>query len=233
MDNVKEFYNTFSESQVTTGVNKRHHSILDWIIKLGIKKDASILEIGCGIGTMTVLLAKNFSGSIHATDISDKSVDIAKKSLSEFSHLTFSSVDILQITINGKFDMILLPDVLEHIPVAEHASLFIRIKGWLKDNGTVIIHIPEPHYLEWERKNNPHLLQVIDQSIYTEQLSADVARAGLHISFLQNYSIWKEDPDYQIVALKKTISREYTDLIQPVQPLPKRIINRIKRVFGS
>jgi len=62
---VAEFYDQYSSQQGKIGVNIRHRSILKRLVKLGLSKNSSILEIGCGIGTLTSLLVKN-AGSVLA-----------------------------------------------------------------------------------------------------------------------------------------------------------------------
>ena len=77
---VRGWYNNFSKNQTETGVNIRHYKIMNELIKSGLRKDSVVLEVGCGVGTLTVLLNKFLSkGKLVATDISDESIEKAKK----------------------------------------------------------------------------------------------------------------------------------------------------------
>ena len=57
------------------------------------------------------------------------------------------------------FDFVVLPDVLEHIPVEQHADLFKVLASVTAFDATVLINIPEPHCLDWIRKTRPELLR--------------------------------------------------------------------------
>ena len=81
-DDIAHFYDEFSKKQVRTGANERLISLYKRLQKLGLKSNSKILELGCGVGIFTGLLAKNKSaGIIEAVDLSGKSVAIAEKEL--------------------------------------------------------------------------------------------------------------------------------------------------------
>jgi trans-aconitate 2-methyltransferase len=184
MSGIRHYYDQLSPRQVDAGVNLRHRSISSWMRQFGVGASDSVLEIGCGVGTQSELIAKLVTkGPIRACDQDDQ------------------------------FDVIVLPDVLEHIPQRDHASLFQKLSSWLAPHGKVIIHTPEPFFLEWQIKTAPHSLQIIDQPVHTSVLARNATAAGLYIHFLSSYSIWKNQPDYQI-ALLKPQPQSYTDANQ-------------------
>ena len=231
MIEVENFYDNFSEKQLATGINKRHISIYNWCIKFGLQRNSKILEIGCGIGTFTELIAKYcISGSIHAYDISKKNIEIATKRLLSYPNVTPKKGDATVKKFKSKFDFIILPDVLEHIPLEKHKKLFKSLEESLSDKGLIIIHIPNPGYLQWCHKNTPETLQVVDQPLFTNLLTESIYTNKLYIHYLKTYSIWIDNCDYQIIVLKKEIKKDYKD-IPPVQlPLNKRIINKLKNL---
>ena len=74
-EQVEEFYNTFKEHQKKLGVNIRHRTIFKNLRKAGLKNDSKVLEIGCGIGTVSGLILKYISqGSFVGVDISIESI---------------------------------------------------------------------------------------------------------------------------------------------------------------
>lgn len=76
---VAQFYDEFANNQIKIGVNSRHLSIIDKLIQSGLKPHHRVLEIGCGIGTVSHLIAKKTpKGKVLAVDISPKSIDQAK-----------------------------------------------------------------------------------------------------------------------------------------------------------
>ncbi len=209
---VADWYDKFSTQQVNTGINLRHKSIHEWCLKFGLKKTDNVLEIGCGIGTQSQLIAEYLTrGKLTINDISEKSVDIAKERLKKFNNINYSKGDIIGQPIIDKFDFIILPDVIEHIPLENHFKLFEKLNGLLKDDGTILIHIPFPNYLKWVHKNKPELLQVIDQPITTDILAKNCYSNGLYIDKLITYKIWIEKNDYQILKLKKNIDIDFSE----------------------
>ena len=78
--NVSEFYDQYSKQQLNTGVHIRHYTILTRLKKAGLKPNHRVLEVGCGIGTLTGLLGSYLKdGKLTAVDISPESIEIAKK----------------------------------------------------------------------------------------------------------------------------------------------------------
>jgi trans-aconitate 2-methyltransferase len=202
--NVRDFYDNYTEHQVDVGVNDRHRAIHDWLKRFGLRRGLAVLEIGCGIGTETELIAESIgsSGSLLAVDLSPASVEVARKRLSDRRNVEFVAADVIELTLDRRFDVIVLPDVIEHIPLAEHSRLFANVRRWLNDSGWVLIHMPNPLYLEWCRLHRPELLQVVDQPIFTEVLLANAVPHGLYLHYLETYSIWIEENDYQVAVLK-------------------------------
>ena len=215
-DNQVEYYNGYVSRQKNVGVNLRHKSIVEKLLNAGLKNDASVLEIGCGIGTFSGLLADLLpNGKGLCIDISDKSIEEASKRYESKSNLTFLIANAVNHDFGSQtFDTIVLPDVIEHIPLEFHSKLFESISKVLKPNGFVFIHIPNPHYLAWCHENRPDLLQIIDQPIYTDELIKNTLPHGLNIHSLNTYSIWIEDGDYQYIILKKDKYQNFENQIE-------------------
>jgi len=201
---VVRFYDEYSSRQQRVGVNKRHESIFRLLKEKGLKPNDKVLELGCGIGTFTSLIIPYVNeGEILAIDISDKSIEIANKTYSS-SNTKFLAVDATTYDFKDKtFDVIVLPDVLEHIPIELHDELFNKLQSVLKENGFIFIHIPNPYFLEWCETNRPEDLQVIDQPITTDILVQNTYKNNLFIEELKTYSIWVKDKDYQYIVLRK------------------------------
>ena len=80
-DKVVRFYDQFAEKQEKTGINSRHLSILDKAKQAGLKSNHRILEVGCGIGTVSHLLATQVpQGKLLAVDISPEKSEIGTRS---------------------------------------------------------------------------------------------------------------------------------------------------------
>lgn len=217
---ISSFYDGFASHQKKTGTNIRHRTIFRNLKNAGLKKDSSVLEIGCGIGTVTSLIAKYaLKAKIVAVDISPQSIEIAKQVQKHFPNIQFIVSDMTDFKSELKFDFVVLPDVLEHIPVEQHRNLFNVIRKHTHPDSTVLINIPNPPYLRWLRKNKPNVLQIIDQPISTDILLNDVYANDFHLHSLNVYSLSIKEGEYQCIILKR--QKEYE--LKKVTPLSKTL----------
>lgn len=212
---IENYYDEYVEFQKNVGVNQRHYSILDKLNLAGLNENDTVLEIGCGIGTFSGLLSNKLSkGKLVSMDISSASIKFANET-STFKNTTFIHADAANYDYSTlKFDVIVFPDVIEHIPIELHSQLFKKMSEILKPNGYMFIHIPNPYYLEWCHKNRPDLLQVIDQPITTDLIISNTYPHGLHITELKSYPIWVKDNDYQYIILKKNNYQDFSKNIE-------------------
>lgn len=215
-DKLVSYYNDYVKRQKRIGVNLRHKSIASKLVEAGLMNGAKLLEIGCGIGTFSSLLpAINGKGTNLCLDISDESIKVAKEDFKNEKSLVFECANAVEFDFKSeKYDVIVLPDVIEHIPLEFHAKLFQKLSDILSDNGFVFIHIPNPYYLAWCHENRPDLLQIIDQPIYTSELLANLQNTDLHLHSLSTYSIWVDDCDYQAIVLKKNGYQNFENITE-------------------
>lgn len=224
-----EYYNEFAEQQYASGIHYRHLAIMGWLKRFGMPKNGNILEIGCGVGTQTELILRylDLNSSVTAVDISDKSIAYAQQRLARYSNVKLLIGDIIELEVNAVFDSIVLPDVLEHIPLDQHNRLFEKLSSIISSDGFILIHIPHPHYLEWLRINKPETLQIIDNPIQTDQLLNLVYRHGLYLHHLESYSIYANPHDYQVVVIKKKVQTKEYNVVS--KPKIESIYNRLQR----
>jgi len=199
-EKIAEFYDSYAQSQKRTGINIRHRMIIKRLKAAGLSSQSTVLEIGCGIGTLTSLLVRNCK-HLTAADISPESISQAKNSLQKHENIAFVVTDMSDFPLDKKFDFIVLPDVLEHIPTEQHPMLFSKMKQLLHQNGKICIHIPDPYALEYIREHTPELLQIIDQSIYSDILVKNIYDNSLTLHRLERYTLQKEMPDYQWIEI--------------------------------
>lgn len=206
-EQVKEYYDTFKEHQKQLGINIRHRTILKNLKNAGLKPNSNVLEIGCGIGTVSHLILKYITeGSFVGLDISSESIEMAKKRNSFHKKAEFLVNDMSNFTHKTKFDFVVFPDVLEHIPVEQHANIFKTIGELTTPNATVIINIPEPNYLNWVRANDPSKLQIIDQSLSMQDLLNNSYPYGFKLYSMNPYSLHFDVNDYLAIVMKKDLT---------------------------
>ena len=181
---VIDFYNNFSFSQKKTGINERLWLLYKRMIGFGLKKNSNVLELGCGIGAMTWLISKKVKqGTIEAVDISDESIAFAKKQ-NRKSSIRFFSHDVVTYKPElSTIDFITLFDVIEHIPINKHNNLFKNIASYMNEDTCLLINIPNPDYIEYDRKHQPEVLQIIDQPVYHDDLYAILNKNGLDLRY--------------------------------------------------
>jgi trans-aconitate 2-methyltransferase len=200
---IADFYDSFAEKQIRTGLNLRHYTIFRELRRAGLKKHHTVLEVGCGIGTLTTLVhAYLGKGRIVATDISGESIRIAEARFRGSGKVRFLVTDMKEFTGSETFDFIILPDVLEHIPVEQHRNLFRVLRSVMHKDSVLLINIPHPRIIEYYRKHEPHLLQIIDQPIYSDALLNDVYANELVLESYKSYTLFHQVPDASLVILK-------------------------------
>ena len=111
---------------------------LDLVIDLLEKKNASLLDMGCGPGNITkYLLDKNQDLNILGVDISENMIALARKNNPEAD---FKVLDCREIySLNEKFDVILGGFLLPYLNAVEVAKLILDAKGLLKPQGLLYL----------------------------------------------------------------------------------------------
>lgn len=230
MDNNKviEFYNDYVQQQQETGLNERIYELFSRLKKHGLNSSSKILELGCGIGTLTFLLSKTVTnGEIESVDISTESVAFAKKKL-ERGNIHFFAHDVVNYSPRIKTpDFITLFDVIEHIPMERHNELFANLNKISGENTLILINIPSPEAIQFDIDNNPNVLQVVDQPLPTDFIVKNIVANGLQLVSFENHSIWAEH-DYQFFVIRK--ARKYKEVkLSLKRSFLQKAVNRLQR----
>jgi trans-aconitate methyltransferase len=115
----------------------------------GIASGMRVLDIGCGMGNVTMLAAGFVgpAGSVVSIDLDQASIDIAHRrtSAAGVDNVTFHRADISIFTDQKLFDAIVGRLVLEFLP--DTTAIVGRLCGLLKPGG--IIALQEPTWKIW------------------------------------------------------------------------------------
>jgi hypothetical protein len=65
--------------------------------------------------------------------------------------------------------VIVLPDVYEHVPIADRPAVHQRLDSWLADNGRLILTLPSPAYQQFLRQRGEGL-QIVDEVVTLDDL---------------------------------------------------------------
>jgi cyclopropane fatty-acyl-phospholipid synthase-like methyltransferase len=218
---IEDFYDSFVKTQKKIGVSVRHRLIHKKLKQLGLKANSNVLEVGCGIGTVSSLIIKSIpNGKFTGCDISPHSIKFANE-LYANDNISFIVDDMSNFSSNIVYDFIVFPDVLEHIPVDQHSKLFENVAKVSSPDAKVLINIPEPHALNWTRANRPEILQIIDQSLSMQDLLNNTYPHGFYVESIQPYSIHTNVPNYLSIVLVRNpevknlvVKGKFSQLIQ-------------------
>lgn len=233
MDNKKviEFYNEYVEHQQDVGINERIFEMYRRLKKRGLHSGSNILELGCGIGTLTYLLAKTVkSGQIESVDISTQSIEFAKQRLKQ-SNITLVAHDVVDyVPKNKNFDFITLFDVIEHIPMERHDELFRNLGKIASDKTVILINIPSPAAIQYDIDNNPNALQIVDQPLPIDFIVGNIVKNGLSLVSFENHSIWAEN-DYQFFVIAK--NKKYHEVkLSSKRSFFEKALNKARRTLN-
>ena len=109
-----------------------------WYSKfLPINKNSKILDIGCGMGHFIHFLKKKGFTNYLGIDISPEQVEFVKKFVTD-KVLLADAFKFLK-DVENEYDVIVMNDVLEHIPKSHIVNLLMLVRKALKGNGVVFI----------------------------------------------------------------------------------------------
>lgn len=139
--NVESFFDTLSE-EYTTAIERcfpRYREmlcvLLDYLPKP--RQLASILELGCGTGNLTVLLRDICpAAEIEVVDLSGESLAICRSRIGSDARFRYEQRDFRELDFaSGSFDLVVSSIAIHHLRPAEKRSLFQQIHGWLRPQG--------------------------------------------------------------------------------------------------
>lgn len=122
---------------------------------IGPDQDATVLEIGCGIGRMTARLAEQF-GRVIALDISAEMLKRAEGALADHPNITYlhgSGSDLAGVP-DASVEVVFSYIVLQHVPTTQGQLAYFReIRRVLRPGGRAAVQIrantPVARGLDW------------------------------------------------------------------------------------
>jgi len=160
-----------------------------------IPSDAKrILDVGAGYGFIEEFLSANKNIEIFGNDISDKAIDNLKRRFKG----NFSVKSLYQISYpKSFFDVVIMLEILEHVPPSETLNILGKIRKFLKVDGAIIISVPTNEGLD-KMSNNPNR----HVRMYTTYLiKAELEISGFEVIQLKSIYAFKN-----FYKLKKILS---------------------------
>ena len=150
-DRMVDWKRRLYDGYVTTGqsgniqaamLNKRN-PYFENIIKKHLDKNCniSIIDIGCGQGTLIYNLKKLGFTKVKGVDVSQEQINLAHKAgISEV--ICQDLHKFLSHQNKNLFDVVFLIDILEHIDKSEVLDFLDKINALMTEGAKVVIHVP-------------------------------------------------------------------------------------------
>ncbi|NTV93617.1 MAG: magnesium protoporphyrin IX methyltransferase [Chlorobiaceae bacterium] len=127
-------------STVRNTVREGHTVMMDkafeWLRKIGLPPESSVLDAGCGTGLFSIRIAKE-GYKVKAVDIASQMVDKAKADAIKSGVGKNIDFEVNTIeSVKGKYDAVVCFDVLIHYPAEGFAQAFRNLSSLTK--GSVI-----------------------------------------------------------------------------------------------
>ena len=118
--------------------------MIDWITSNKIPMNASILDVGCGNGHLSLELYKSGYSNIIGIDYSENAISLAQAiSRKMNAEIHFQKLDFLTDSLNTKFDLILDKGTFDAISLSSKESFkevyLSQIANHLSKNGIFLI----------------------------------------------------------------------------------------------
>jgi SAM-dependent methyltransferase len=217
LDYVKSYYDERVEGKLLdfTRPNPRIEAAIQTLAEWAPANPRRVLEIGCGIGATSWRMARAWPrAEVVGVDISPTSIEVAETCFRR-PNLTYRAGLITEGVSGGKFDLILLMDVYEHIAPEDRAALHAAVKSLLSDESRLVITVPTPATQEYARVHDPSGLQPIDEDINIDDIKRMARETATELLYYRIVGVW-DYGDYAHVVLgryrrlAKVARREYS-----------------------
>lgn len=201
---VKSYYDKHVASKLKGFVEVNARAERAWLtIEQWTQKNPQrILEVGCGIGDICWRMTRRWPESeVVGLDVSPKSLEIARK-LFGSSRLSFVEGPLIKGKVIGKFDLIVLMDVYEHIAVADRSALHEALRELRSDGGRIVLAFPTPSKQANLRQCHPDQIQPVDEDIDLATILALAGDIKAEVLLYQEVNVWHEG-DYAHAVLGK------------------------------
>jgi len=210
-ERVEAFYDALSPTFVRDYVhgNKRVARQFQFFQAAVHPETESILVVGCGSGEGAHFVATRVAprARILAIDISGANIELAR-TLFAHPRIQYRKSDVLTDNIDGQWELILLPDVYEHIPREARRTLHAAFARLLTADGRILLTIPseqtqkslsDPH-------NTTHRRQVIDEVVSLADLELLSGETAGRLTYFAIISVWQSN-DYVHAIVERGADR--------------------------
>lgn len=140
---VAQFRGTFRHYFLDTW-SMNYASTIEFLLgKLAGESRQRIVDIGCGDGRFSRELAMaSPASSVVGVDYSKRAVTLASAMNQDLPNLQFLSKDITGDSGLGQFDLAILMEVFEHLPLADADRFMRAVRALVKPGGVLYLTVP-------------------------------------------------------------------------------------------
>ena len=135
------------QKDIRLGHQQTIDTVMAWLQADGNLAQISICDAGCGVGSLSIPLAKA-GAQVSASDISEKMVAEAAKQakliLGNTDNVSFAAQDLE--SLSGKYHTVICLDVLIHYPAEEAAKMISHLAS-LADSRLILSFAPKTWFL--------------------------------------------------------------------------------------
>jgi SAM-dependent methyltransferase len=119
-------------------------STIEYLLgRIAAERPRRIVDIGCGDGRFTRELSLTYPDcQVVGIDYSARATVLARAMNPDRPNLEFHALDITQPLDLGTFDLAILMEVFEHIPLAETASFMAGVRRLMQPGGVLYVTVP-------------------------------------------------------------------------------------------
>ena len=118
--------------------NERTQPSIDLVSRIDIESPQSIIDIGCGPGNSTQVLAGRWSGSRIAG--LDNSPSMIEKAKNDYPSQEWILADVMDIDPSVKYDIVFSNATIQWIP--DHKQLIDSMWKMVNENGVIAVQMP-------------------------------------------------------------------------------------------
>jgi len=177
-----------------------------------IKPDDLVLDIACGVGYGSYLLAKKGAKKVIGIDISKDAINYAKaRYLDRTYNIEFLVGDATNMPINSsEIDVLVSFEAIEHI---KNPDIFLMgCERALKDHGTLILSTPNKYVSLKKHIENPYHVK----EFFLEEIIDKTTSLGLEIVEIYGQRPINNLPDS--VNISKKVSKNFLTIISKLIP---------------
>ncbi len=226
---VQSYYDAFAQRLLRDYLipNRRIIAQMDFLRDAIPQSAARVLVAGSGTGQTASYIARRLArrATVLGIDISPVSNAIANR-LFGTRRLSFQSQDLRTGSIEGRWEVIVLPDVYEHVPIGDRPAVHSRLDAWLADKGRLILTLPSPAYQRFLRQQGEGL-QIIDEIVTLNDLGQLAADVNGTITYYALVSAFRTN-DYI-----HTILERRCDYVAPITQADRLAVKRKRGLLAT